>query len=359
LPLSRRSSQSHPLTSAAAFEVLIRGGNAFDAGVAAMLVGGVVEQDLYSLGGEGLVLVYPNREKRVTAVVGQGWAPKAVSVDWYLERGKDLRGEGLNPAVVPGAIHAALTVLERWGTMSFEEVSRRAIEYANDGFPLRPRTVATIKDNLTFIQQWPDNARVWLQPDGSMYAPGDTLRLPDLARTLQRMVNAERTAKRRGRAAGIAAARDRFYKGDVAKEMVDFLKKHEAPFDLSDFAEFYAKVEEPASTTYRGLTIYKHGFGSQGPTLLQTLNILEQFDLKALQRNSADYLHVVTEAMKLGYADRDTYYADPAFVTVPAKGLLSKEYAKVRAAQIDMKRASTTQIAGDPLVFDPDVKTWP
>lgn len=351
-------SAGHPLTTSAAFEILVRGGNAFDAGVAAMLVGGVVEQDLYGLGGEGLVLVYPLREKKVTSVVGQGWAPKAVSVDWYLER-KELLGQGLDPAVVPGALHAALTVLEKWGTMSFEQVSERAIEYANGGFPLRPRTVQTIKSMLGFIQKWPDNARTWLNPDGSMKLPGDTIKLPDLSRTLQRMVEAERRAKRRGRSAGITAARDRFYKGDIAKEMVAFLQKHEAPFELADFAEFFAKVEEPASVTYRGYTVYKHAFGSQGPTLLQTLNILEQFDLKALKRNSADYLHLVTEAMKLGYADRDTYYADPAFVTVPAKGLLSKEYAKSRAAQIDMARASTILTAGDPLAFDPDVKTWP
>src|SRR6478735_12736495 len=133
-------SAGHPLTSAAAFEVLMRGGNAFDAGVAAMLVGGVVEQDLYSLGGEGLVLVYPQRERKVTSIVGQGWAPKGATIEWYTSRGKDLNGIGLDPAVVPGVLHAALTVLERWGTMTYEQVSMRAVEYAERGFPLRPRT---------------------------------------------------------------------------------------------------------------------------------------------------------------------------------------------------------------------------
>ena len=123
-------SAGHPLTTAAAFEILARGGNAFDAGVAALLVGGVVEQDLYSLGGEALVLVYPRSEKKVISVVGQGWAPKAATIEWYEARGKNLQGKGLDPAVVPGALHAALTVLDRWGTMSFEEVSARAIEYA-------------------------------------------------------------------------------------------------------------------------------------------------------------------------------------------------------------------------------------
>jgi len=135
----------HPLTAAAALEVLMDGGNAFDAGVTAMLVGGVVEQDLYGLGGEGLVLVYPRAEGRVTSIAGQGWAPRGATIEWYRERGKDLFGYGLDPAVVPGAVHAALTVLERWGTMSFETVAKRAIEYAEQGFPLRPRTAQTIQ----------------------------------------------------------------------------------------------------------------------------------------------------------------------------------------------------------------------
>jgi gamma-glutamyltranspeptidase/glutathione hydrolase len=140
--------------------------------------------------------------------------------------------------------------------------------------------------------------------------------------------------------------------------MVEFLKKHDSPFELSDFAEFYARVEAPASTTYRGYTVYKHAFSSQGPSLLQALNILEGFDLKAMGRDSADYVHTVTEAMKLAYADRDTYYADTAFVQVPAEGLLSKAYAKERAALIDPARASRAFIAGDPLKHDSKVKQW-
>jgi gamma-glutamyltranspeptidase / glutathione hydrolase len=352
-------SAGHPLTSAAAIEILQQGGNAFDAGVAAMLVGGVVEQDLYGFGGEGLVLVYPRKDGRVTSVVGQGWAPRGATIDWYLERNKTLAGEGLDPAVVPGAPHAALTVLERWGTMTFAQVSARAIAHARDGFPLRPRTAATIERQRAFIDRWPTNQQTWLKPDGSLYRAGDTIALPNLAVTLQKMVDAERAASSRGRVAGLQAARDRFYKGDIAQEMVRFLREHGAPFDASDFAEFFARVEAPASVTYRGLTVYKHGFGSQGPALLEALNILENFDLKALGHNSADYIHVVTEALKMAYADRDSYYGDPDFVKAPAKGLLSKEYATLRASQIDMAHAEPAQKAGDPLPFDPDVKTWP
>jgi gamma-glutamyltranspeptidase / glutathione hydrolase len=351
-------SAGHPLTSAAAFEVLLTGGNAFDAGVAAMLVGGVVEQDLYSLGGEGLVLVYPQRERKVTSIVGQGWAPKGATIEWYTSRGKDLNGIGLDPAVVPGVIHAALTVLERWGTMTFEQVSKRAIEYAERGFPLRPRTANAIDGSRKFIDAWPDNKRTWVRPDGTAYKAGDTIKLPDLARTLSSMVEAERKARKKGRGAGIAAARDRFYKGDIAREMLAFLKQHQAPWELEDFSEYFARVEPPAMTTYRGYEVYKQSFGSQGPMLLEALNILEQFDLKSMQRNSGRYLHTVVEALKLAYADRDSYYGDQAFVQSPAEGLLSKAYAKERASQIDAQRASRAYLAGDPLRYDSKVKSW-
>ena len=352
-------STGHPLTTAAAFGILLKGGNAFDAGVASLIAGGVLEQDLYSLGGEALVLVYPKKENKVTSIVGQGWAPKAVDVDWYLSRQKDLEGEGLDPAVVPGALHAALTVLEKWGTMSFEEVAAPGMAYAEHGFPMRNSTARSIRSQLKFFERWPGNKTYWLKPDGSQYQPGETIKLPALARTLKRMVEAERGAKSRGRAAGLVAARDRFYKGDIAKEMVAFLQQHGAPFDLADFSDYFARIEEPAKTTYRGYTIYKHGFGSQGPVLLQALNILENFDLHAMGYASADYLHTVTEAMKLAYADRDTYYADPAFVQVPAEGLLAKAYAKERAALINPAKSSTTFIAGDPLKYDSKVKQWP
>ena len=351
-------SAGHPLTSAAAFEVLLKGGNAFDAGVAAMLVGGVVEQDLYSLGGEGLVLVYPQRERKVTSIVGQGWAPKGATIEWYTSRGKSLNGIGLDPAVVPGVVHAALTVLERWGTMTFEQVSLRAVEYAERGFPLRPRTAIAIDNSRAFIDAWPDNKRTWLKPDGRAYKAGDRIILPDLARTLSSMVEAERKAKKKGRAAGIVAASDRFYKGDIAREMVAFLKAHDAPWEIEDFSEYFARIEAPATTTYRGYDVYKQSFGSQGPVLLEALNILEGFDLKSMKRNSGPYLHTVVEALKLAYADRDSYYADQAFVQSPAEGLLSKEYAKERAGQIDAQHASKSYRAGDPLRFDSKVKSW-
>jgi gamma-glutamyltranspeptidase/glutathione hydrolase len=290
--------------------------------------------------------------------VGQGWAPAGATIDWYRAQGKNLNGAGLDPAVVPGALHGALTVLERWGTMSFETVAARAIEYAESGFALLPRTAQALQREFGFIQQWPANQRYWLKPNGLPYAAGEVIQLPTLANTLKRMVAAERDAGGQSREAGVAAARDRFYKGDIAQEMVAFLQAHEAPFVIDDFAEFYARIEEPTSTTYRGYTVYKQSFNSQGPALLQMLNILENFDLQAMGHNSADYIHTIVEAMKLAYADRDTYYADPDFVDIPAEGLLSKEYARQRAQLIDMERASTAFTAGNPFAFENTTDDW-
>ena len=353
-------SAGHPLTTSAAMEILQQGGNAFDAGVAALLVGGVVEQDLYGMGGEALILVYPLIEGEVVSVTGQGWAPAAASIDDYLRDGRTLQGQGLDPSVVPGALHAALTVLERWGTMSFEEVAKRAIEYAEEGFPLRTRTANAIRRDYEFISKWPYNRLTWLKADGSFYAAGETIRFPNMARTFRRMVAAERAAVRTGgRVGGIIAARDRFYKGDIAEEMVAFLQNNDAPYTIEDFAEFFARIEAPVSVNYRGYDVYKQPFTSQGPMLLQTLNILEGFDLASMGHNSADYLHVIVEALKLAYADRDSYYADEDFVDVPGEGLLSKDYARQRAASIDMSRSSADFVAGDPLPFDDDVSTWP
>ena len=352
-------SAGHPLTTVAAMEILQQGGNAFDAGVAALLVGGVVEQDLYGIGGEALILVYPVAEGEVVSITGQGWAPASASIDEYLAEGRTLQGQGLDPSVIPGALHGALTVLERWGTMSFEQVAKRAIEYAEEGFALRPRTASAIRRDIDFINSWPFNRVMWLKPDGSFYEAGETIRFPDMARTLKRMVQAETLAARNGRISGIIAARDRFYKGDIAEEMVAFLKENGADYAIEDFAEFYARIEEPVSVSYRGYEVYKQPFNSQGPTLLQALNILENFDLQAMGHNSADYLHVLVEALKLAYADRDSYYADEDFVEVPAEGLLSKDYARQRASGIDMGRANPDFVAGNPLPFDSNVDDWP
>ena len=215
----------------------------------------------------------------------------------------------------------ALTVLERWGTMSFEQVSARAIEYAGEGFPLRPLTAQAIKGNLEFFKSWPHNQKYWLKPDGSMYAPGDTIKLPTLARTLRRMVEAERANQSKGRCGRASLPRAiGSTRATSPPRWWRFCSSTRRRSSWPTSRSSSRRIEEPAVTSYRGYEVYKHAFGSQGPVLLQTLNILEQFDLRAMKHNSADYLHTVVEALKLAYADRDTYYADPAFVQVPAKG---------------------------------------
>ena len=245
-------SAGHPLTTAATLEILHQGGNAFDAGVAALLVGGVVEQDLYGIGGEALILVYPQSERKVTSITGQGWAAASANVDDYLRDGKTLQGQGLNPAVVPGALHAALTVLERWGTMTFEQIAVRAIEYAELGFPLRGRTTRSIEREIDFINQWPDNQRYWLKPDGSFYLAGETIRMPGLANTFKRMVESERAHAGEGREAAIVAARDRFYKGDIAAEMVDYLREHGSGTRVAIEEVFASEGLELANTMVLG-----------------------------------------------------------------------------------------------------------
>ena len=352
-------STGHPLTTAAAFGILLKGGNAFDAGVASLIAGGVLEQDLYSLGGEALVLVYPKKENKVTSIVGQGWAPKAVDVDWYLSRNKTLDGAGLDPAVVPGALHAALTVLEKWGTMSFEEVAAPGIGYAENGFPMRNSTARAIRAQLKFFESWPDNKTYWLKPDGSQYKPGETIKLPALARTLKRMVEAERARegdgprrRHRRRARSLLQRRHRAGDGRVPAEarravrrqrLRRVLRAHRRAGEdhVSRLHRLQARLRQPGPGA---------AAGAQHPRELRSA--------RRWATRSADYLHTVIEAMKLAYADRDTYYADPAFVQVPAEGLLSKAYAKERAALIDPKRASTSFIAGDPLKYDSKVKQW-
>ena len=258
-------STGHPLTTAAAFGILLKGGNAFDAGVASLIAGGRARtgslQSRRRSAGAGV----PKKDANVTSIVGQGWAPHAVDVDWYLSRGKTLDGEGLDPAVVPGALHAALTVLEKWGTMTFEDVVAPAIGYAERGFPIRSSTVRAIENQREFFERWPG------QQDRTGSSPTALRTRPVKPSSCQPPPHpatdgGSRTRREsRGRDAGITAARDRFYKGDIAREMVAFLRKHDAPFDERDFADYFARVEEPARTTYRGYTVYKHGFGSQGP----------------------------------------------------------------------------------------------
>jgi gamma-glutamyltranspeptidase/glutathione hydrolase len=236
-----------------------------------------------------------------------------------------------------------------------------AIELA-DGFPIDELRVEYIERTRKVFEKWPTSVKVFL-PGGRAPKVGEVFSQPDLARTLREIVAAERRASSRGRREALKAARDHFYKGDIARRVGEFSEANGGLIRASDFAAFHAKVEATTSTTYRGYEIYKTGFFAQGPVMLQMLNILEGFDVRAMGHNSTAYIHTLVEAMKLAFADRDRYYGDPDFVKVPARELLSKEYAAIRRAMLDPARASMDHRPGDPLnnkpLLNPAPQTGP
>jgi gamma-glutamyltranspeptidase/glutathione hydrolase len=248
-------------------------------------------------------------------------------------------------------LDAVVTALDRFGTKSLAEVMQPAIELA-DGFPIDELRVSYIEKTRKTFEPWPTSAKLFLA-NGRVPKPGEMFSQPDLARTLREIVKAERATASRGRHAGLMAARDYFYKGPIAKRISAFSEANGGLLRAADFAAFHAGVEEPSKTTFRGYEVYKTGFWAQGPAMLEMLNLLEGYDLRAMGQNSTDYIHTLTEAMKLGFADRDRYYGDPDFVRVPGAELLSKDYAKLRRTLIDGKSASLEQRPGDPLNMKP------
>jgi gamma-glutamyltranspeptidase/glutathione hydrolase len=237
---------------------------------------------------------------------------------------------GILPALVPGMVESALVTLREYGTKSFAEIVEPAIELA-DGFPIDEMRVNAIVNSVKYLEAWPDSKRTFL-PNGRTPVPGDIFRQPDLARTLRAMADAEKRAAAGGanRNKAIDAVRDFFYRGDIAHRIDAFSKSHNGLIRYEDMAAFHVEPEEPVSTTFKGYTVYKPGFWSQGPSMLEALNILEGYDIQGLKLNSAEYIHTLVEALKLAYADRDTYYGDPKFNKIPTDKLLSKEYAAER-----------------------------
>ncbi|MBZ5582096.1 MAG: gamma-glutamyltransferase family protein [Acidobacteriia bacterium] len=333
----------------AGMRMYFHGGNAVDAGVATMLAASVTEFSHFGLGGEAPILVR-TREGKVYAIAGVGTMPKLATADFFRNHkvGEDEMLEppepnglknwvpvaGILPALVPGMVEAALVTLRDFGTKSFGEAVEPAIELA-DGFPLDEMRSMSIARSVRFLEAWPDSRRVFL-PNGRVPQPGEILRQPDLARTLRSMAAAEKKALAGGatRAKAIDAVGDFFYRGEIAHKLDAFSKAHGGFLRYEDMAAFHVEPEAPVSTTFQGYTVYKPGFWSQGPAMIETLNILEGYDLRAMRLNSADYIHTLVEALKLAYADRDTYYGDPKFVKIPAARLLSNEYGAERRAQI-------------------------
>jgi gamma-glutamyltranspeptidase/glutathione hydrolase len=357
-PLRREIRADHGVVAAgrsyaadAGARIMSTGGNAIDAGIASVFAAAVVEISHFGMGGEVPIIIYSAKDKKVVVINGQGSAPKAATPSHFPGEASP-PANGPRAATIPAVIDSAALALARYGTRSFEEVMQPAIDLA-DGFPMYEFLRRYLQSERRATEQYEWAKRTYY-PDGQVTPTGQIFRQPNLARTLRALVEAERQARASGasREAAIRAARDRFYKGDIAQRIAKGVQEAGGFMTEADLASFEGRFEEPVSTTYRGYEVYKAGFWNQSPVLLQTLNLLEGFDLRAMGAGSADALHTIAEAIKLAYADRDVYYGDPDFVKVPGKALLSKRYAELRRALIDPARASREKRAGDPWAFE-------
>jgi gamma-glutamyltranspeptidase/glutathione hydrolase len=366
-----------PLSVEAGLRVLQHGGNAVDAGVATILAASVIEFSHFSFGGEVPILI-KLKGRDVAVVEGMGQAPLKATREFFVNRVKSTPSDtestapdakaqsgnadlptmagaksGLIPstgplsATVPAVLDACVSALDQFGTKSLAEVIQPAIELA-DGFPIDELRVQYIKTRAPVFSAWPEAKRLFL-PNGDVPKLGDIFVQADLARTLREIVNAEKLGARRGRHAGLIAAREYFYRGPVGKRIGEYMQTHGGLLAAADLARFQAKIGKPVEAEFRGYQVYKAGFWTQGPALVETLNLIEGYDLKSMGHNSATYIHTLTEALKLALADRDRYYGDPDFVKIPMTELLSKDYAALRRPLIDQQRASLTQQPGDPL----------
>jgi gamma-glutamyltranspeptidase/glutathione hydrolase len=349
----------HYLGALAGQRMFDKGGNAIDAAVASGYALNILEPQSCGIGGEVPILVYSakasgGRESaggKVYAISGQGFAPKAATVDWFRKAGVTIvPGDGFLPATVPAAFGSWAFALMRFGTLTLKDVLEPAINYTESGFPVYPG----LRDALAglskkFREEWPSSAEVYL-PHGRVPAFGEVLPNKDWAATMKKVVEVETRERKRGREDAIQAAIDYWYKGEPAERMVEYMQKtevrdasrmkHRGIFTKEDFAAWKPELDEPVSVRYRGLDVYKCGPWTQGPVFLQQLRLLEGFDLPKLGHNTATYIHTVIEAAKLAFADRERFYGDPKFVDVPLKWLLSKEYNDERRKLIDPKKAS-------------------
>ena len=349
-------SSGHYLTSMAGMRMLLAGGNAFDALVAAGFAAAVTEPTAaYSLAAEGVFMLYHPESGDLLALSGQGTAPRQATAEWFRSQGHDEIPTGPGPLAplaftVPGVVHAYLSMLERYGTKSVAEVLAPAIHYAERGFPnyeymlTRLRTPSIISQ----FKQFPPGGMDIFYDDGQIPTAGSMLVQKALGATLRKLVDAENAASG-SRVDGVRASRDSFYTGEVAKTIVQCSQRVGGILELADLASYESSFETPVKTSFAGYEVHGQSTWSQAPVLLQTLNILENFDLKGMGHNSPAYVHTVVEATKLALADRQAYYGDPEYVTVPIDGLLSREYAAQRARLIDPGKAHPEQPPpGDP-----------
>ena len=325
-------SAGHYLATQAAFDILEAGGNAIDAGVAANLALGVLQSDQVNIAGVAPMLIYLGDRREMLTISGLGGWPQAVSCERFA---KDF-GEvplGILRTVVPAAPDANIQALQRYGTLSFADVAKAAIRYARDGFSMHALMAAYITQFQDNYRLWPENERIYL-PGGKVPAVGERFVQADLARSLQFMADEETAHRGKGRVAALEAAREAFYRGDLAQTILAYHRDNGGLLTAEDMADYRSAIEPPTQYRLNGfgdpVDVFTCGPWSQGPVMLQMLRLLEGFDLRALKHNSADYLHVVAEAIKLSFADRERYYGDPRFVDVPLDRLLSDDYTAER-----------------------------
>ncbi len=371
----------HYLSAAAGARIFALGGNAIDAAIGATFVEGIVNPHMHTIGGEAPMLIYSASARRVVAINGNMTAPARATIEHYRSLGlKLIPGYGLLAAGVPAAFGALVTALSHFGTKSLAEVLEPALELASQGFPMHvglsgldsgdaegtaPGAGASIRQNAQrFLTKWPSTGRLYM-PGGKVPRPGEVIKNPALENVYRRLLDSEAAAKSRGREAALDAARERFYRGDIAREIVAWSDANGGLLADADLASFTTSIEEPVSADYRGVTVFKCGPWSQGPVFLQQLRLLEGFDLAAMRHNSAEYIHTLIEAAKLAFADREAYYADPGYVEVPMAALLSERYTAMRRGLIDPARASMDQRPGDPIAMRPlaqasngDARAW-
>ncbi len=329
----------HYLAAHAAFEILEAGGNAIDAGVAAGITINVVQTDKVNFGGVAPQIIYTAKDKKVHCIDGLGVWPKGITPDYFQKRHGGKIPPGVERCVVPAAPDAWLTALSNYGTMSFGEVASAAIRFASKGFPMYGLLSQFIQTHRQDYERWPSSAKVFL-PKGRVPQVGEVFVQSDLGATLQFLADEERkVARKKGRKAGLKAARDAFYKGDIAREVTKFIEKQGGPMRFEDFANFSVNIEPTVKTRFEGIELHACGPWSQGPSLPMTLNILKGYDLRAMGHNSADYIHLLTEATKLAMSDRHNYFGDPRFVKVPMAGLMSDKYAAWQRTRIRMDAA--------------------
>ncbi|MGH7445707.1 MAG: gamma-glutamyltransferase family protein, partial [Longimicrobiales bacterium] len=345
-----------PLAATAGALIFQQGGNAIDA-ACAMLGAVATMWDVLSWGGETQALIYNPETRSVVGINALGVAPTGATVEYYRSHGYAYPPEyGPLAAVTPGTPGGLMTMLAEYGTMSLEQVLAPAIRLA-DGYAIEAQAANSIERNKEEIEQWPYSAAVFLPHRGEEReapAAGEIFRQPELAATLRKLVEAEQNALSAGksREEAIYAAYDRFYRGDIAQEIVRGTREQGGLFTMEDLANWEVKIEEPLSTNYRGVDVYKLQQWQQGPVLLQALNMLETMDVKALGYNTPQYMHTLYQVMSLAYADRDFYYGDPYFPPEePIRGLLSEDYARERAKLIQYERNDADARPGDPYPF--------